>query len=126
MTMPIEAHELREKLEVWRPTEVDDGQGGSSTALVRVARPDPPSSRDTVRAKVSQPAAVEQIEAQQAGSSLTMIVHFKPTVDVRRGDELRRADGDKLRVKFTIHPSEPVYLRADCEQIQSEGDRELP
>ncbi len=118
MTMPIGAHELREKLEVWRPTEVDDDQGGTSVTPVRVP--------GHVRAKVSQPAAAEQIEAQQAGTAMTMIIHLKPTADVRRGDELRRADGDRLRVKYTIHPSEAVYLRADAEQIQSEGDRELP
>ena len=117
MTIPIGAHELREKLEVWRPTEVDDGQGGSTVQLTRVGR---------ILVKVSQPAAAEQIEAQQAGTTMTMIVHTKPTSDVRRGDELRRTDGDKLRVKYTIHPSEPEYLRADCEQIQSEGQRELP
>lgn len=118
MTIPIGAHELREKLTVWRPTNVSDGQGGNSTQLVQVGT--------YVRAKVSQPAAVEQIEAQQAGTAMTMIVHMRPEADVRRGDELRRADGDRLRVKYTIHPSEPVYLRADCEQIQSEGQRELP
>jgi SPP1 family predicted phage head-tail adaptor len=118
MTIPIGAHELREKLTVWRPTNVSDGQGGSSTQLVQVGT--------YVRAKVSQPAAAEQIEAQQAGTTMTMIVHMRPEADVRRGDELRRADGDRLRVKYTIHPSEPVYLRADCEQIQSEGQRELP
>lgn len=118
MTIPIGAHELREKLEVWRPTEVDDGQGGSTVQLTRVGT--------YVRAKVSQPAAAEQIEAQQAGTTMTLIVHLRPDADVRRGDELRRADGDKLRAKYTIHPSEPEYLRADCEQIQSEGQRELP
>lgn len=116
MTIPIGALELREKLAVWRPTDVSDGQGGTTTTLVAAG---------SVRAKVSQPAAAEQIEAQQAGTSMTMIVHLKPDADVRRGDELRRPDGDRLRVKYTIHPSEPVYLRADCEQIQSEGDREL-
>jgi SPP1 family predicted phage head-tail adaptor len=118
VTIPIGAHELREKLTVWRPTNVSDGQGGSSTQLVQVGT--------YVRAKVSQPAAAEQIEAQQAGTTMTMIVHLRPDADVRRGDELRRADGDRLRVKYTIHPSEPEYLRADCEQIQSEGQRELP
>jgi SPP1 family predicted phage head-tail adaptor len=118
MTIPIGAHELRERLEGWRPTEVDDGPGGTSVTPVK--------QPGYVRAKVSQPAAAEQIEAQQAGTTMTMIVHLKPTADVRRGDYLRRADGDSLRVKYTIHPSEPEYLRADCEQIQSEGQRELP
>ena len=118
MTVPIGAHELRELLTVWRPTEVPDDLGGSVLTLV-----EQPAA---VRAKVSQPAAAEQIEAQQAGTSMTMIVHLRPDADVRRGDELRRPDGDRLRVKYTIHPSEPVYLRADCEQIQAEGQRELP
>jgi SPP1 family predicted phage head-tail adaptor len=118
MTIPIGAYELREKLTVWRPTSVSDGQGGTAIDFVQVGR--------AIRAKVSQPAAAEQIEAQQAGSTMTMIVHMRPDADVRRGDELRRADGDRLRVKYTIHPSEPEYLRADCEQIQSEGQRELP
>lgn len=117
MTVPIGAHELREVLSVWRPGEVDDDQGGNEVALVKVGE---------VRAKVSQPAAAEQIEAQQAGTSMTMIVHMRPEADVRRGDFLVRTDGDRLRVKYTIHPSEPVYLRADCEQLQSEGQRELP
>lgn len=117
MTVPIGAHELREWLEVWRPGEVDDGQGGTTVELTEGAR---------VRAKVSQPSAAEQIEAQQAGTALAMTVHLRPEADVRRGDELRRTDGDRLRVKWTIHPSEPEYLRADCEQIQSEGQRELP
>jgi head-tail adaptor len=113
--VPIGAHETNETLQVWRPELVEDDAGGSSPVLVRM---------DDVRAKVSQPAAAEQIEAQQAGSTMTMIVHMKPSVDVRRGDELRRDDGDKLRVKYTIHPSERVYLRADCELIQPEGRRE--
>jgi SPP1 family predicted phage head-tail adaptor len=118
MTIPISAGELRETLVVWRPTEVADDMGGSVLTMVEQALP--------VRAKVSQPAAAEQIEAQQAGTSMTMIVHLQPDADVRRGDELRRPDGDRLRVKYTIHPSEPVYLRADCEQMQAEGQRELP
>lgn len=117
MTFPIGMHELRETLGVWRPTSVDDGQGGSTTTL---------TAAGSVRAKVSQPTAVEQIEAQQAGAPLIMTVHLRPDADVRRGDELRRPDGDRLRVKSTIHPSEPVYLRADCERIQHEGERELP
>ena len=114
---PIGAHELPESLHVWRPAATTDDQGGEVVTLTDVG---------TVRAKVSQPTAAEQIEAQRAGSSLAMIVHLRPDADVRRGDELRRPDGDRLRVKYTVHPSEPVYLRADCEQLQSEGTRELP
>jgi SPP1 family predicted phage head-tail adaptor len=102
---------------VWRPANVSDGQGGTTVTLTAVG---------TVRAKVSQPAAAEQIEAQQAGANMMMIVHLRPDADVRRGDELRRTDGDILRVRYTIHPSDPVYLRADTEQIQHEGQLELP
>jgi hypothetical protein len=109
---PIGYHELPESLEVWRPTKTEDDYGGE--VVVPVQHP-------TVRAKVSQPAAAEQIEAQQAGSTMTMIVHMLPGVDVRRGDELRRADGDRLRVRYTIRPSQAVYLRADCEQLQAQG-----
>lgn len=114
MTIPIGYHELNRGLEVWRPTSTSDDMGGTSWVLAKVG---------SVRAKVSQPAAAEQIEAQQAGTSMTMIVHMRPGVDVRRGDTLI-GDNDYLRVKYVIEPSEPVYLRADCEQIQSEGDRE--
>jgi SPP1 family predicted phage head-tail adaptor len=117
MTTPIGMHELRETLAVWRPVSVEDGQGGSVTTL---------GLAGSVRAKVSQPTAAEQIEAQQAGAPMIMTVHLRPDADVRRGDELRRTDGDRLRVKSTIHPSEPVYLRADCERVQVEGERELP
>jgi SPP1 family predicted phage head-tail adaptor len=112
---PIGHHELPDVLEVWRPTTVADDSGGETVTMVQQA---------SVRAKVSQPAAAEQIEAQQAGSTMTMIVHMRPDADVRRGDELRRVDADVLRVKYTIAPSEPVYLRADCEQIQPEGQRQ--
>jgi hypothetical protein len=38
----------------------------------------------------------------------------------RRGDELRGPEGT-WRVTSVYRPSEPVYLRADCELIQGEG-----
>jgi SPP1 family predicted phage head-tail adaptor len=113
--VPIGYHELPEALEVWRPTRAEDDYGGETVTLMQ---------QPTVRAKVSQPAAAEQIEAQQASSTMTMIVHMRPDVDVRRGDTLKRTDGDQLRVKYTIQPSEPVYLRADCELLQPEGVRQ--
>jgi SPP1 family predicted phage head-tail adaptor len=113
--LPISPDELPETLDVWRPTAVVDEGGGRSEELAPAG---------TVRAKVSQPTAAEQIEAAQAGTSMTMIVHMSPDVDVRRGDELHRTDGDVLRVKYTIHASRRTYLRADCEQVQSQGQLE--
>lgn len=111
----IGLHELLRRFDVMRVVIAQDDIGGTTTTEQKVnTRP--------VRAKVSQPAGVEQLEAQQAGASFSVIVHFKPNADIRRGDRLVALDdGDSLRVKSTIMPSEPVYLRADCEQIQSEG-----
>ena len=114
MTVPIGQHELRERLVVRRRVATQDEWGGTAYTYQQVGE---------VRAKVSQPTAAEQVEAQQAGSSMTMIVHLLPGADVRRGDHLLRADGETLRVKYTRHPSEPVYLRADVEAIQSEGEQ---
>lgn len=110
----IGLHELNRRFKVMRPTTVEDDVGGSTKTEVQVG--------PVLRAKVSQPAGVEQLEAQQAGASFSVIVHTRPNADVRRGDHLVALDdGDDLRVKSTVLPSEPVYLRADCEQIQSEG-----
>lgn len=110
----IGGHETNRTLAVWRPTTVTDNMGGQTVTLAQVG---------TVRAKVSQPTAAEQIEAHRAGAALMMTVHMRPGEDVRRGDELR-GDDDRLRVRYVIEPSEPEYLRADCEQLQAEGDRE--
>jgi head-tail adaptor len=110
----IGTSELNRRFTVMRPTTTGDDVGGSSVALVEVG---------TVRAKVSQPAGVEQLEAMQADATFVVIAHLKPSADVRRGDHLIALDdGDNLRVKSTVRPSEPIYLRADCEQLQNEGD----
>jgi len=107
--------ELNRRCHVWRNVTAQDSVGGTTTALTKV-------STRPVPVKVSQPASVEQLEAQRAGASFSVIVHAKPRADIRRGDELRFLDdGDDLRVKSTIVPSTPVYLRADCEQVQPEG-----
>ncbi len=111
----IGSHELNRTFRVMRPTTAGDDVGGSSVTEV---------DSGTVRAKISQPAGVEHVEAMQADTSLTVVAHFKPTADVRRGDHLIALDdGDDLRVKSTVRPSDPVYLRADCEQLQPEGDQ---
>jgi hypothetical protein len=110
----IGLHELTRRFKVMRPTTTSDDVGGSSVTEQQVG--------GIIRAKVSQPAGVEQLEAMQAGTSFAVIVHLRPNTDVRRGDHLVALDdGDDLRVKSTVMPSEAVYLRADCEQIQSEG-----
>jgi hypothetical protein len=110
----IRLGELNRRFKVMRPVTTGDDVGGSTVTEQQVG--------GIIRAKVSQPAGVEQLEAMQAGTSLAVIVHLRPKSDVRRGDHLVALDdGDDLRVKSTILPSEAVYLRADCEQIQSEG-----
>lgn len=109
----IGTHELNRRFRVMRPTTAGDDIGGSEVTEVAV---------DVVRAKISQPAGIEQVEAMQANTSLVVVAHFKPTANVRRGDHLIALDdGDDLRVKATVTPSDAVYLRADCEQIQPEG-----
>lgn len=111
----ISAHELPERLAVTRRQNVEDPYGGETSQLVELP--------GKVPAKVSQPAAAEQLEADTATSTMIMIVHMMPDADVRRGDVLVRDDGDRLRVKYTIHPSQrSAYLRADCELVQAEGD----
>lgn len=111
MTIPIGGHELRRTLTVYRVATADDGAGGQSTTW---------ASQGDVAAMVSEPTAAERVAAMQAGATLTTVVHLRPDADVQRGDELR-GDGEVLRVKSTVRPSEPVYLRADCERIESEG-----
>lgn len=109
----IGAHELNRTFAVWRTTTADDGAGGQTTVTAQAG---------TVRARVSQPSAAERVAADQAGTRLGAIVHMAPGEDVRRGDELR-GDGETYRVVAVISPSEPVYLRADCERIQHEGQQ---
>jgi len=110
----IGRHELTRRFKVMRPVTAGDDVGGSTVTEQQVG--------GIIRAKVSQPASVEQLEAQQASSSFAVIVHMLTKTDVRRGDHLIALDdGDDLRVKSTVMPSEAVYLRADCEQLQAEG-----
>jgi SPP1 family predicted phage head-tail adaptor len=113
VTVPVGGYELNRTLAVWRPDPVGDGAGGQTVTFVQVG---------TVRARVSQATAAERVVAAQAGAAHTQPVYLPPAADVARGDELR-GDGDVFRVKATVMPSEPVYLRADVELIQHEpGD----
>lgn len=111
MTTPaFLAAELNRTLVVWRPDEVDDGAGGQTVTYLEIGE---------VRARVSQPQAAERVSAAQAGAALQYPIYLWPDADVRRGDQLR-GDGQVFRVKATVVPSEPVYLRADSELIESE------
>jgi SPP1 family predicted phage head-tail adaptor len=97
---------LNTTVEVWREVTADDGGGGQSNTRQQVG---------TARARASQPSARERQAADQSGAELTHIVYFAPGEDVRRRDELRRADGQALTVTAVYEPSEPgTYLRADC------------
>lgn len=110
MSFPIGGYDLNRTLTVWRPDPIDDGAGGQDVDYVEVG---------DVRARVSQPTAVERVAAAQAGAEHTHVVYVRPDADVARGDELR-GGGQVFRVASTVMPSEPVYLRANCELIESE------
>jgi SPP1 family predicted phage head-tail adaptor len=110
MTVPISTFDLNRTLDVWRPLLAADGAGGDDVDMVPAG---------TVRGRVSQPSAAERVAAMQAGADHTHAVYLRPDADVYRGDELR-GDGQTFRVKATFQPSEPVYLRADVELVESE------
>ena len=104
-------------LDVWRDATADDGAGGRTTT---------PTLAGTVRARISQPTAVEQVVARQAGSRHDHHIYLLPTVDVRRGDVLRphgATAGSRpyYDVISVIEPSEPAYRRADVELVQTEA-----
>lgn len=102
---------LNRELAVWRRTFASDGSGGRTSVWGQLG---------TVRARVSQPSAVERIVAAQAGAALITPIYLLPEADVARGDELR-GDGQVFEVQAVFHPSEPVYRRADCEQREAEA-----
>lgn len=104
-------HLLNHRLAQWRREERPDGAGGVITEWVDLG---------PLRCRISQPSAAERIAAQQAGAEHTQPVYLSPAASVRRGDELREP-GRTWRVVAVYTPSEPVYLRADCELIQTEG-----
>lgn len=109
--MVVIEHLTNRVLTVRRPVLVTDPGGGQSTTWTEVGE---------VAVRISQPTATERTVAQQDLAQLTHIVYAAPGADVRRGDEL--ADTAlTLRVLATLQPSEPVYLRCECEQRQPDG-----
>ncbi|GAB3856595.1 hypothetical protein GCM10029963_53230 [Micromonospora andamanensis] len=110
-------HTLNTPLDVWRTVSEPDGAGGRTVTRSWVG---------TVQARISQPRAGEQVEADQAGARHDAWIYLLPRADVRRGDELRpsgAADGSRpyWRVMSTVRPSVPVYLRAAAEHIEQEA-----
>lgn len=107
----IGVHELPRLLQVWRAVTTDDGAGGQLVDVLQVGE---------VRVRVSQPSAAERTAGGQRGAQLDAVIYALPDDDVRRGDELR-GGGETYRVTSTVTPSEPAYLRVECERVQSEG-----
>ncbi len=105
-------HLLNRSLEVWRRAFVADGSGGRSATWGQVG---------TVRARVSQPSAAERTVAAQSGAVHTHAIYLLPDTDGRRGDELR-GDGQVFEVHAVFEPSDTVYRRADCQEIQPEAE----
>lgn len=110
--MPV--HDLlNAQVAVNRSQIVSDGMGGSVESWVSIG---------AFPAKVDQATANERQLAAQWGSKHSHNVYMDPATDVQRGDRLTSA-GRTYRVLATVKPSRPVYLRAECEYIESEdGD----
>ena len=112
MIMSLVSHLLKQRADVYRRTEVSDGQGGVSYSFVLIE-----SNR---KVKIDQASAHERFVAEQAGSSLTHKVYQKHDADIQRGDEYRQGSL-VYRVEYLIGPSTPgVYRRVDVELIQEE------
>jgi head-tail adaptor len=99
---------LNSSVTIWRVSAVPDGSGGEVTSLAQVG---------TSRAMISQPSASERMLADQGQSLHSHNVHLPPTVNVRRGDQIRHG-AQSFRVLAVFTPSRPIYLRADVELIQ--------
>lgn len=96
---------LNTSAEVWRQTRTPDGMGGWDVTWAQLS---------TVRARLSQPSAMERQIAAQAQAQLTHVVYAEDTADIRRNDQLRR-DGLIYEVTDTYQPSVPgTYLRVNC------------
>lgn len=109
MSVPVQ--KLNRYVEVWRREFTEDSAGGRTATIHYFA---------TVRTRILQPTEGQQTVAAQSGARLTHVAYFLPDTDVQRGDELR-GDDQTIRVYATYVPSEPIYLRADCEAIGAEG-----
>jgi hypothetical protein len=106
-------HLLNRTLAHRRPVDAEDESGGTVATWVDL----PP-----IACRTSQPAAAERLYAAQPQADHTQRIYFDPGADVRKDDVL--VDGEEhWRVAATIRPSQAQYLRADCELIQTRGER---
>lgn len=104
-------HLLNARVEVWRAVLADDGGGGQ----IETWEP-----QGTQPARLSQPSSAQREAGDQLGAELTHVVYLRPSADVRRGDELRRAE-QGLQVRAVFEPSVAgTYRRADCTSRQAE------
>jgi SPP1 family predicted phage head-tail adaptor len=104
-------HLLNSAVTVYRPAYVADGRGGRTETTAAVG---------TLRAKVDQPSATEQMVAAQMGATLTHVVHVAYEADVRRDDEIDVGEGRRLRVLAVVSDSHRTYKRVECRVIQGE------
>lgn len=112
--MSLVSHLLKQRADIYRRTQVSDGQGGYTYSYAAVVT--------SQRCKIDQASAKEQMEAEQANSSHTHSIYFDYDQNLRRGDEVRRL-GKSYRVNTVVQPSTPdVYYKAECEEIQPEGE----
>lgn len=103
---------LNRTLDVYRPVSTSDGMGGTTTSYANTS---------TVKAMVAQPGGTEKDVANQFGAYQRFRIYMLPSVDVRRGDELR-GDSQVFRVVDVEKPSRHVYTKAISELVQAEGD----
>lgn len=103
---------LNETVALERVSRTSDGQGGWLESWQQVG---------TQRARV-RPASAREREAGAVTEALvTHVVYLPPGADVRRGDRIRRANGEELTVVAVRRPSAGHHLEVDAEAIQHGG-----
>ncbi|HEY8414409.1 MAG TPA: head-tail adaptor protein [Thermaerobacter sp.] len=103
---------LNEMVTIERRTRTHDGQGGWKTGWQEVGK-----ERTRIR-----PAWAREREAGAVTEArVTHVAYFRPGADVRRGDRLRRDNGEALDVISVRRPSAGHHLEVDAEAVQHGG-----
>jgi hypothetical protein len=100
------------KWRLWRPDPTPDGSGGQVTNLT--------DTGIDVRGDVRELVGRELMEARQAGAEHTHSGFFTQGVDIRRGDELRRA-GQRLEVLSTWPAFPNFRMRVSFKSMEAGG-----